>query len=298
MSARSSSSCSVASRPRTTSRSSPFAFATAFVTPLPPYASPPSRSSTASWTPVEAPDGMPARPTAPDSSTTSTSTVGLPRESRIWRACTRATLLIGQPPVGRSSAGLLREIEVAVLLVERQLAPGGSVRCRKLLGLLDARAEAVARRPEGELGIDVETARDVHGGEEHVSELLEHARVGLGLGRRLAAGRSDRLAQLAQLVVEIGERAADVRILEAHRLRALLHLACVENRRKGLRHVVEDLLAPFLLALDPVPARAHGARAIRLGITEHVRVAANELLMDSSGNFLQASLSLLRQEKG
>ena len=49
----------------------------------------PSRSSTASWAPVEAPDGTAARPSAPDSSPTSTSTVGLPRESRIWRRVDR-----------------------------------------------------------------------------------------------------------------------------------------------------------------------------------------------------------------
>src|SRR3546814_17030737 len=39
----------------------------------------------ASRAPVEAPDGTAARPMAPDSSNTSHSTVGLPRESRISR---------------------------------------------------------------------------------------------------------------------------------------------------------------------------------------------------------------------
>ena len=58
---------------------------------------PPSRSSTASWTPVDAPDGTAARPSAPDSSRTSTSTVGLPRESKIWRAWT-----VGDGAHGRS----------------------------------------------------------------------------------------------------------------------------------------------------------------------------------------------------
>src|SRR3990172_5656320 len=42
--------------------------------------------ATASCAPVDAPDGTAARPKAPDSSVTSTSTVGLPRLSRIWRA--------------------------------------------------------------------------------------------------------------------------------------------------------------------------------------------------------------------
>ncbi len=42
--------------------------------------------SRASLSPVEAPDGTIARPTAPPSVTTSHSTVGLPRESMISRA--------------------------------------------------------------------------------------------------------------------------------------------------------------------------------------------------------------------
>ena len=69
--------------PLTASASSPFTFSTAFDTPLPAQRSPPSRSSTASNSPVEAPEGTAARPAAPDFSSTSTSTVGLPRESRI-----------------------------------------------------------------------------------------------------------------------------------------------------------------------------------------------------------------------
>src|SRR5689334_4597535 len=65
---------------------------TALPTPLPPQRSPPSRSSTASKAPVEAPLGTAARPNAPSSSSTSTSTVGLPRESRISRAPTAAMI--------------------------------------------------------------------------------------------------------------------------------------------------------------------------------------------------------------
>ena len=57
---------------------SPFAFATAFMTPLPSHAAPPSRSSVASNSPVEAPEGTAARPIAPPTSVTSASTVGLP----------------------------------------------------------------------------------------------------------------------------------------------------------------------------------------------------------------------------
>src|SRR5215217_5261502 len=59
---------------------------TALLTPLPPYRLSPSRSSTASKAPVDAPEGTAARPSEPSSRMTSTSTVGLPRESRISRA--------------------------------------------------------------------------------------------------------------------------------------------------------------------------------------------------------------------
>src|SRR5262245_34295770 len=79
---------------------------TACSTPLPPYFGPPSLSSTASNAPVDAPLGTAALLCVPSSSTTSTSTVGLPRESRIclaWMAsmddkensCVASLLLFG-----------------------------------------------------------------------------------------------------------------------------------------------------------------------------------------------------------
>src|SRR5438105_13595175 len=59
---------------------------TASSTPLPRkrFLSP-SRSSSASREPVDAPEGTAARPSAPDSSTQSTSIDGFPREARISR---------------------------------------------------------------------------------------------------------------------------------------------------------------------------------------------------------------------
>src|SRR5712691_1214287 len=80
---------------------------TARITPLPPYSEPPSLSSTASNAPVEAPLGTPALATVPSSSATSTSRVGLPRESRIclaWIASMEATA--GSLPVCVSRARL------------------------------------------------------------------------------------------------------------------------------------------------------------------------------------------------
>ena len=59
-------------------------FRTALSTPLPPYLRwSPSRSSTASNLPVEAPEGAAAVPMVPSESCTVALTVGFPRESRI-----------------------------------------------------------------------------------------------------------------------------------------------------------------------------------------------------------------------
>src|SRR5713226_5754173 len=70
-------------------------FFTASSTPLPPKRlGSPSRSSTASCSPVDAPLGTAAVPTAPLARVTSVSTVGLPRLSRISRAWTEMTVLI------------------------------------------------------------------------------------------------------------------------------------------------------------------------------------------------------------
>src|SRR5215211_2373773 len=70
---------------------------TALWTPLPPKRSPPSRSSTASNWPVEAPEGTIARPKPPSSRWTSHSRVGLPRESRTSRATTSSMVAMGKP---------------------------------------------------------------------------------------------------------------------------------------------------------------------------------------------------------
>ena len=69
-------------------------FLIALETPLPIYFLPPSLNSTASCSPVDAPDGTAALPIEPDSVMTSTSTVGFPLESKIWRAFTLKILLI------------------------------------------------------------------------------------------------------------------------------------------------------------------------------------------------------------
>ena len=68
-------------------------------------------------------------------------------------------------------------------------------------------------------------------GEEEVAELLGRA-VGLGLGR--GSGAVELGLQLGELVLEVGERARDVGVLEADRRRAPLHLARVQQRRAAI----------------------------------------------------------------
>ena len=77
---------------------------TASRTPFPRYRfASPSRSSAASCSPVEAPLGTAARPVAPLASVISASTVGLPRLSRISRACTSMMVDIESRIAGRWS---------------------------------------------------------------------------------------------------------------------------------------------------------------------------------------------------
>jgi hypothetical protein len=79
-------------RPRSRPAISPLTLAAAVSTPLPSYrALSPSRSSTASRDPVDAPEGTPARAVVPSASRTVTASVGRPRESRISSADRSAT---------------------------------------------------------------------------------------------------------------------------------------------------------------------------------------------------------------
>lgn len=83
---------SLASIPTTRFAITSFTFATAFSTPLPWNLFPPSLSSSASWTPFEAPAGTAAVPHPPPAVATSASTVGFPLESRIHLPLTKTTV--------------------------------------------------------------------------------------------------------------------------------------------------------------------------------------------------------------
>src|SRR5437899_368556 len=84
-----------------------------------------------------------------------------------------------------SAKSLLGLVEVAVLLLQRQILPRPALVRGEPLGLLDALAEAPRRAAQRELGVDVDPARHVDGREEDVAELVEEpwVRLALGLGR-------------------------------------------------------------------------------------------------------------------
>src|SRR3954451_1639561 len=142
--------CSAALAPWSASAISLLTWETAFPTAFPPYSSPPSRSSTASYSPVEAPDGTAASPRAPDSSATSTSTVGFPRESSTCRPW----------------------IDSIVFTEARKLPAGGRAMRSGCVG------EPPARLAQGELGIDAQAASRRHGLQQQRADHL------LGLGAR------------------------------------------------------------------------------------------------------------------
>src|SRR5690242_961589 len=96
------------SRPMSSGAILELTLSTALETPLPPhFFLSSSRSSTASCSPVDAPEGTAARAMVPSSRATSTSTVGLPRESRISRAPTAS--MLGTAHSVASRLGFLRQ---------------------------------------------------------------------------------------------------------------------------------------------------------------------------------------------
>src|SRR6266704_6014445 len=126
-------SCGVASERSRRSRIAVLTFEMALRTPLPPYrATSPSRSSRASYRPVEAPDGTEAMPQCPLSSFMTTRSVGLPRESRISKASiVLIAKLIGLIPENRRELTDDVEVELALEgdrerreLLDRSPSPG------------------------------------------------------------------------------------------------------------------------------------------------------------------------------
>src|SRR4051794_29928713 len=134
---------------------------------------------------------------------------------------------------GRLAGAQSRLRVVGELLLGRERVPLPAVGAGKLLGTLHALAEALGRRAQRELRVDLQLPRDVDGGEQHIADLVELL---------LAIGR---LLELLQLP---GDGVVwEVMKVEPGRRRPPLHLAGVQRPRQVPRHLAEDAWLPPLL---------------------------------------------------
>ena len=175
---------------------------------------------------------------------------------------------------------------VGDLAVEIQVGPGLAVLGGELLRPLDGAAEAAAGGAQGELGVDVELARDVHRREEQVPRRAER-------GVAVVAGGLELVdAGPHGVVGDLGE-------VEPARRGPALDLACVQRPGEVLGDVAEDpRLAAGLGALDGVPVAQDGPRVVRGDLAEDVGVAAHELLAHVLGDLREvAGVALLHEER-
>src|SRR6187402_1247591 len=212
---------------------------TALVTPLPSYRFlSPSRSSTASRVPVEAPLGTAARPKEPSARVISASRVGLPRESRISRAWILVISVVMRFPL---RVGMTKESTE-----ERE--PHGTDQDESVETQPDRaeRAAAVLPAQGNDAQYEADEGKEEKGA-EHEADEAEHAHVLLGITRgdhqrgEADAGKDD----------EPGNQGNDERGDAVTRLR--------QARR---------MLARFARDMDPVvldhPARLPGTFAVPL----------------------------------
>src|SRR5436190_2111449 len=150
--------------------------------------------------------------------------------------------------------------------------PGARGRSRSGSFVSDPLSEPVGRGAEGELGIDPQHPGAVDEREELIADSSERCLIRLGIARRRPAAR---------------------------RRGAALELARVQRRGQVVGHVAENpRFAPLLAGLDAVPVAQDGARGRGLGVAEHVRVAADELLAAVLGHRGQgAGAALLEQQR-
>ena len=212
----------------------------------------------------------------------------MPRLSRICRAWTVSIWLIALLRTGwtadlaQAGAGVVLELALQRQLDQPRRPPrlGG--------GALDAPAEALGGRPQGELGVDAELAGDVDRGEQDVADLVE---AGLAVGAPARARSSSSRTAWAGRV--------DAREVEAGRARPAAG-PCARTRgpggsRAGRRRGASR---PSCRALDLVPVAADLAGVRGLGVAEHVRVAADQLLGAVVGDRGQGSGAALLEQQG
>ena len=92
--------------------------------------------------------------------------------------------------------------------------------------------------------------------------------------------------QLGELFVQVVDSPGGVGIFEPGRGRSALDLARVDQGGQVAWDVVEDPFPPLLLALEALPALAHGAGASGGFAAEHVRMTLDQLHVHAARNLL------------
>ena len=111
--------------------------------------------------------------------------------------------------------------------------------------------------------------------DHHVSQLV---------GDLLLIAHGDRLPQLAQLLVDLGEWPDDVRPVEADLGCLARQVLAVGERRQRARNSVEHRRALLLDPLDVVPVGLHGLGVVGGDVAEDVRVPAHQLVVHRLGD--------------
>ena len=118
------------------------------------------------------------------------------------------------------------------------------------------------------------------------------------VGDPLGVTRADRLAQLAELLVDLGQRAVDVGPVEADLGRLAHQLLGVGERRQRPGDPVEDRRPALLVALDVLPVGDDRPGIVGLDVAEHVRVPADELVVDARRHVGDGEATLLLGDRG
>ena len=206
-----------------------------------------------------------ARPSAPEARKTSTSTVGLPRESRTSRPTTCSMLdIAGVAPVASVGHVTCSGRQDGVHPVDSWCSGVSWARNR-------SRTCSAASRSS--------VSGSVAG------------RGGPRRPRRAAAGRGS----VERPGVADQRRASRRPATSALRL----HLRGVQQRRQGGRDAVHDAGPALLGLLDLLPvAPPPRRRSSAVDVAEHVRVAADQLVVDAPGHVGQGEAALLGGERG
>ena len=265
-----------------------------------------------------------ARPPAPESRTTSTSTVGLPRESRTSRAaifsmavisccpcckCCRSYSLTpgrrrSRPGIGRRDrwwwggfrpTGWRRPGAGDGLRLQPDRASEASMRRRNAPA---APRNAVSgstprRRATSATAKSISPSGVDRGGRglQGLTRGLRGGPVGTALARGGAGQRVEAGGDLAPAIVERSG-------VDPERLRLALELGRQRQGRERPGDAVGDAGAALLGLLQHLPPGGHVLGGLGHGVAEDVRVAADELVVQGPGHVGQGEVALLGRQQG